>query len=343
MPALKKVLGLDVGSFAVKAVELTASKGKIAITGIGHAEIPEGGDVADAIRQAISSGGLHTRRLVSAVSGRSVIVRDVPMPDMPIDELRTALQFEADKYIPFETADVTMDCQKLQPPASAETTQQREIRVRLAAVKRSVLDDHLRTLHEAGIKPFIVDYDCFALGNAFELQQILRGLEPDKEAVALVDIGQSKTSINIVKGDRSLFTREVYVAGQDLTNAIAQRLSLEGTELETTKRNPGDRLNELAEAVSATVDDLGNEMSLSLDYFENQFDDKVRAIYVSGGGSLLPGVVDKFASLFDRETLTWDPTEGIPLGSSRVADSQLTELGPRLSIALGLAARIYEG
>jgi type IV pilus assembly protein PilM len=281
--------------------------------------------------------------LVSAVSGRSVIVRDVPMPDMPIDELRTALQFEADKYIPFETADVTMDCQKLETSASPEGAQQREIKVRLVAVKRSVLDDHIRVLNEAGLKPFIVDYDSFALGNAFELQQILRGLELGKEAVALVDIGQTKTSINIVKGDRSLFTREVYVAGQDLTNAIGQRLSLEGAELETVKRNPGDRLNQLTEAVSTTVDDLGNEMSLSLDYFENQFDDKVGAIYVSGGGSLLPGVVDKFASLFDRQTLTWDPTEGIPIGSSKVADLQLTELGPKLAIALGLAARIYEG
>ncbi len=341
MPALKKVLGLDVGSYSVKAVELTASKGKIAITGVGHADVAENGDVSSAIRQAVSSGGLHARNVVSAVSGRSVIVRDIPMPDMPIDELRTALQFEADKYIPFETADVTMDCQKLSPSSSEGG--QREIKVRLVAVKRSVLDDHLRILSGAGLKPTIVDYDCFALGNAFELQQLIRGLEPVKEAVALVDIGQSKTSINIVKGDKSLFTREVYVAGQDLTNAIAQRLAVDGLELETVKKNPGDRLTEITQAVSNTVDDLGNEMSLSLDYYENQFDDKVRAIHLSGGSSLLPGVVDKFASLFDRETLTWDPTEGLPVGSSRVSDSMLTELGPRLSIALGLAARIYEG
>ena len=169
MPALTKVLGLDVGSYSVKALELTASKGKIAITGVGYADVPSNGDVAAAVREAVASSGSHARRVVSAVSGRSVIVRDVPMPDMPIDELRTALQFEADKYIPFETADVTMDCQKLDAPTGGRAD--REIKVRLVAVKRSVLDDHLRTLNDAGIRPAVVDYDSFALGNGFELQQ----------------------------------------------------------------------------------------------------------------------------------------------------------------------------
>ncbi len=343
MAAVRRILGLDLGAYSIKALELTAAKGQIGITGFGCVDIPEESNISSAIRTLITTNNLSTRHVVTAVSGRSVIVRDIPMPEMSQDELRTALQFEADKYIPFEVADVTMDCQKLEQPPTTISSGPKEIKVRLIAVKRSVVEDHLRFLTDAGIKPFIVDYDSFALGNALEMQQLVKGSQLPDEPVALIDIGRVKTSINIVRGRQSLFTREVYVAGQDFSNAIGQRLSLDAAEVESAKRNPGERLQEIHEAVSTTVDDLGNEVALSFDYFENQFDQKVTSVYLCGGGSELEGITESFADVFRRETFKWDPTEGVPIASSRLDETELSQLGSRLSIALGLAARIYEG
>jgi type IV pilus assembly protein PilM len=334
----KSIIGLDIGSSDIKAIELSESGGNLALTGFGYAKVESKDALADTLRQVIRDGQFHSKRCITAVSGRSVIVRYINMLQMSDEDLRNAIRYEADKYIPFEVDEVVLDCQRLDPTAS---TEEKEMKVLLVAVKRSLIDEHVQILNGNGLLPMIIDVDSFALGNAFELHQLIGPKlgSPDKVS-ALIDIGANKTNINITRGSVSYFTREVYLAGNDFTDAISRRLAIDLAEAESLKAYPGDRMAEIEECVLPTLDDLGNEIHLSFDYYENQFDREIDDVYISGGSAKLPGIERSFERIFGRRPNFWDPTENLELKNDRVDMNFLKTNCSQMAIALGLASRI---
>ena len=344
---LKKVrslIGLDIGTNCVKAVELTQAGSDLVITGYGQSEILSEGSKADAILDVLHSNAFRTRRLATAVSGKSVIVRYLTMIQMSEEDLQNAIKFEADKYIPFDVEEVVLDCQRLEERAEGMASgalNENEMRVLLVAVKRTLVDDHVALIQGIGLTPEIIDVDSFALGNAFEVRSLLSpGVEQDDKAVALIDIGANKTNINILRGTTSFFTREIYLGGDDFTTAIAKRLGVEAHQAELLKRDPGENFEQLRQAVMPAIDDLGNEIHLSFDYFENQFDREVDEVYLSGGGSRLPILEEAFEKIFEKRTRSWDPTENLKINSESVDVGKLKANGPQLAVAVGLASRI---
>ncbi|MBN1419649.1 MAG: type IV pilus assembly protein PilM [Planctomycetes bacterium] len=336
----KSIVGLDIGSRAVKAVELADAGGGVCVTGIGWAEIPSRDALKDTVADLLRRAGIKSKRVATSVSGRSVIVRYVNMVEMSDEDLASAMRFEADKYIPFEIDEVVLDCQKVEV-AEAGANGQREMRVLLAAVKRSLIDEHVQLFADLGLIPTIIDVDSFALGNAFELRAAASPrVQEEERVVALVDVGASKTNINIMKGTASYFSREVYLAGNDFTEAISRRLGVDAAEAERLKLDPKERQAEVEEATSAPLDDLANEVHLSFDYYENQFDREVDEVYVSGGGARLAGLEASFERAFHRKIQFWDPTENIELRTERVDLDELRERSGQLAVAVGLASRI---
>src|SRR5436190_2261687 len=235
--AQRHLVGLDIGSKFIKAVQLTQSAGQYKITEFGIAEVSPQVSVPDTINELFAKKNFKTKRIVSAVSGRFIFVRYISMPVMSDEELVNAAKYELGKYIPVEVDEVLHDSQKLEemPPQEG---QEPEMRVLLVAAKRTFIDEHVGILEGAGLQPAIVDVDSFALGNAYELsgsinpQAIAAG-----KLVALVDIGASKTNINIMSDSISYFTREFYKGGDDLTDSISKKLSLEVKDAESLKRS----------------------------------------------------------------------------------------------------------
>lgn len=336
----KSLVGLDIGSQTVKAVELTDLGGEVCVTGVGWAEVPSREAVKDVVADVLRQAGIRSKRVVTSVSGRSVIIRYVNMIEMSDEDLASAMRFEADKYIPFEIDEVVLDCQKLEEAEGTESGQ-REMRVLLVAVKRSLIDEHVQLVSELGLTPVIIDVDSFALGNAFELRSASSPrVEEEDRVVALVDVGASKTNISILKGTISYFSREVYLAGNDFTESVSRRLGVDPVEAERLKIDPGPREAEVEEAITPTLDDLANEVHLSFDYYENQFDREVEDVYVSGGSARMAGLEAAFERVFDRKIHFWDPTENLDLRADRVDLDELRERGGQLAVAVGLASRI---
>ena len=196
-----------------------------------------------------------------------------------------------------------------------------------------------RMLTDLGLQPVSVGVDGFALGNAWELGDTVNpGVQESGRTVALVDIGSTKTSINILRDNISCFAREVPIGGQDLTNAIARRLGIEPLRAEELKRDPGDDIGIMQEAIGQTLEDLGNEVNLSFDFFENQFDGEVREVWLTGGTALLPMLEESFEKIFEKRTKTWNPIEGLMVKSDNVDVEALSQLSPQLAVAVGLAA-----
>ena len=334
MARQRSILGLDIGTYSVKAVELTGDGDDVQVTGVGWERIPSPDMVGDTIHAVIANNNLSARRVVTSVSGRSVIVRHVTMMPMEPEELQQAVRYEADKYIPYDVEDVQLDCQQLGPADESGS----QVRVLLVAAKRQLIDEHVSVLQDLKLKPKAIDVDLFALANAFELCNMRAELASEGEAVALVDIGASKTSICIMKGTAECFTREVYTAGNAMTDAVAKRFGESPTSVEGMKEDPGEAMASMADAMLPVIDDLGSEVRLSFDYYENQFEQTVSRVYLSGGTIMFPGLVESLGNVFELETHRFMPFETLEVETSD--DVIMHEKASDMVVALGLASRI---
>ena len=252
----------------VKAIEVTLEGSEPVVTGFARAEIPPGGSVAEAMVQVFSEGGFRSKRVVCGVAGQSTVVRYVPMMRMSEEDARSAIRFETDKYLPFDLEDVEMDCQIISTRAAAPVAAEGEepapapandqMTVLLAACRKELLEERATLLIEQGLIPVAIDLDLCSLANAWELCGLPLSEVPEDgtpRAVALVDVGASRTSINVLRGGESCFSREISIGGADMTQAIVRRLGVEGFEAEAIKRAADTHEAEVSAAIAPVLED----------------------------------------------------------------------------------------
>ncbi|MCA8949017.1 MAG: type IV pilus assembly protein PilM [Planctomycetes bacterium] len=333
----KSIVGLDIGTHCVKAIELARDKYDYVITGYAQIEITNEAARHDAIAELMRAARFRSKRVATSVSGKNVIFRYVQLADMTDDKLLQAVRLDADKYIPFDVDEVELDVQKL--AKVDESNPESEAKCLLIAAKKTVVADQAQLLIDLGLQPVSVGVDGFALGNAWELGDLVNpGIQDPGRTIALVDVGATKTSINILSDNITCFAREVPMGGQDFTNAIVRRLGIEASQAETMKRDPGDQLDVVHEAMTQAIEDLGNEINLSFDFFENQFDGEVQEVWLTGGSALLPFLEESFEKIFEKRTKTWNPIEGLKVRADNVDVEALNQFAPQLAVAVGLAA-----
>tara|TARA_R110002126_G_scaffold11114_3_gene50419 strand:+ start:14900 stop:15943 length:1044 start_codon:yes stop_codon:yes gene_type:complete len=339
----KSIVGLDLGSSVVKAVEITLEGPEPVITGFGRAEIPPGGKVEEAVEQVFRESRFRGKRVVTGVSGQSTVVRYVPMMPMSDDEVRQAVRFEADKYLPFDADEVMLDCQALRNSINAEG-EGASMNVLLAACRQQTLDEQVALVHSVGLIPIAIDLDLFALANAWELcglpDEDLPEGETTGRAIALVDVGSTRSSINVLRGGETCFSREVNIGGADMTQAVARRMGVEGFEAEAVKRASDAHEAEVNAAIAPVLEDLASELSLSIDYVEHHEGVQVEEMLLSGGGVLAPGAAAYIEQSTGRPARTWNPLEGLRVDVDRVDVEELEAWAPSLVVAVGLAARV---
>ena len=344
----KSVVGLDLGSSVVKAVEVTLEGPEPVVTGFARAEIPPGGSAAEAVAQVFSEGQFRSKRVVSGVAGQSTVVRYVPMMRMSDEEARQAIHFETDKYLPFDVDEVEMDCQTLRKQVSGaaeieESAASDQMTVLLAACRKEIVEERASVITAQGLQPIAIDLDLFALANAWELCGLPfedLGEGGTQGAIALVDVGASRSAINVLRGGESCFSREINIGGADMTQAIVRRLGVEGFEAEAIKRASDTHEAEVSAAIAPILEDLASELSLSIDYVEHHEGVSVEEILLSGGGVLAPGAPQYIEQATSRPARTWNPLEGLRVDVSRVDVEELEAWASSLVVAVGLAARV---
>jgi type IV pilus assembly protein PilM len=343
----KSVVGLDLGSSVVKAVEITMQGPEPVVTGFARAEVPPGGSPADAVAGIFANGKFKSRKVVTGVFGQSVVVRYVPMPKMSEGDLKQAIRLETDKYLPFELEEVVLDCQALKrPPAGSHQDTEgkggEQMTTLLAACKTKTVDERIDFLQKQGLTPVAIDVDLFALANAWELCSLPggEGEEGETRGIALVDVGAVRTSINVLCGGETCFSREINVGGSDMTQAVARRLSVTPAEAEAIKRESEGHEHDVTVAISPVLEDLTSELSLSLDYVEHHSGVQVTEILLSGGGILATGALAFIEQTTGRTTRIWNPIEGLRVDPSSVDVQDLEAWAPTLVVAVGLASRV---
>lgn len=249
------VVGLDIGSIEVKAVEARASHGAIQLTGLAVAPTPSDlfvqGTIIDPkglgefIRQFLAEHKIHAKKVVSAISGQSsVVVRIIEMARMSDQELKDTMKWEVERHVPFSANDLQMDYVVLPTPEGAAESDQLE--VLLVAAQNEALNLHLETITAAGLTPIAVDVAPLAVGRA-----LVDAGDPNLRAksVVVVNIGSATTDISIFQGGTLVFTRPMPLAGESFTNAIADTLGIAPADAEKLKREKGSVLLEQPKAV----------------------------------------------------------------------------------------------
>lgn len=338
----KSIVGLDIGSQTLKAVEITLEGAEAVVTAFSRVEIDGNTDRSKALNELVSNARFHTKQAASAVSGSSVIVRYISMVPMSDSELRQAIQFESDKYLPFDLDEMVLDCQRLDHAPADSQGGDKQMSVVLVACQKGMVSKVVDEIQGMGFQPAALDVDVFALGNAYELTHGI-ALDPSTTgdgASALIDVGASRTQINVIRAGETCFSREIGLGGNDMTKAIARRLSLDLAEAEVLKRDPGEREIEVTRAITPILEDLCTEINMSLDFVEGREAVRVEELLLSGGGALAMGAIEFFEQQTGRPARTWNPLQGLTVDPERVDVDELEALAPTLAIAVGLAARV---
>lgn len=329
----KKKLGLDIGSFAVKAVEVSsAGVDKIAISGFGMRNISglSRQETAGSIKEMLLRSGITAAEAVISVSGASVIERFISLPKMDEEALKGAIKFEAEKFIPFDINECVIDHKTL-----GKDERENKINVLLVAVKKDYLMSRIKIAEESGLGVRVVDVDVFAISNAF-----LRCLKnPLEKTVAVVNMGASLTNISILRGESIYFARDLAVGGNDFNAAMSNMLGLDGKAAEELKLSPGDRVQDVIGCAKPVLGNLLDEVKLSFSYYENQTGKSIDEIYVSGGGSNIPGLADAFLENFGSKPSAWNPMQFAEIPVSGPEKDVLEKTGNSFGVAMGLALR----
>lgn len=339
----KDIVGVDIGSSAVKLVQLHATKGGLQLVKIGVLPLPaeaivdntlmDSASIVETVKQLAATLGIKAKDAACSISGNSVIIRKISLPVMPVEELEDQIHWEAEQYIPFDINDVNVDFQILSPDEQDPS----KMNVLLVASKKDIINDYLSVFAEAGLKLVVVDVDSFAVQNAFETNY---SPEPD-QVVALVNIGASIINLNIVRDGISLFTRDVQMGGNLYTEEIQKQFGISSEQAEQLKLSAAvsddPRLRETLQRVNET---LALEMRRSLDFYNSSAgEDRITKVYLSGGGAKTAFLIDAVQQRLALPVEILNPLLRVQVGEKAFDAKHLEEIAPLMTVAVGLATR----
>ncbi len=338
------LIGLDIGSGSIKAAEIVETKHggtlkNFGIIDIAHGAIEEGTinnpeTVAESLQQLFKSSGFNENNVAVSIGGYSVIVKKIVVQTMAEEKLQETIHFEAEQYIPFDISDVNLDFQILGESESNPN----QMNVFLVAAKKEMLDDYINLMNLAGLNPCIIDVESFALQNSFEASY-----DAQNQDVALIDIGASKTSLNILKNAASVFMRDVSLGCGQINQKIMSLIECSFEEAEQLKYgNTPDKLSpdDLKGIVSSVVADWCTEIRRALDFFYSTYpDDQIKRIILSGGGANIAEFRKLLATEASTEVEMINPFQNFHIENKKLDDAFIKQVAPQAAICMGLAMR----
>jgi type IV pilus assembly protein PilM len=343
----RAVVGLDIGSSAVKAVELKVAGKAFRVSAFATEPVPpdsivdgaiiDGGAVADAIRRLFERKTFKTKEVAASLSGNAVIVKKISLPVMTEAELGESIYWEAEQYIPFDIQDVNLDYQILDPGTGPDSKGTMD--VLLVAAKKEKIADYTNVISQAGRVPVVVDVDAFALQNAYEVNYA-----PQPGAiVVLLNAGASAININILSGDQSLFTRDISIGGNAYTEAVQKELALPFESAEQAKKGvaaSGVTYEDVRPVLHAMTENVLLEIQKTFDFFKaTAASDRIDRILVSGGACAVDGFAQSLEERFNAPVEMFDPFKRIAFDGAKLGLADPMQVVPTAAVAVGLALR----
>jgi type IV pilus assembly protein PilM len=341
----KNQVGVDIGASGVKVCQVRESRKGLGLVRLGfvplspHAivdgQVMDQSAVIDAIGRAFGDARIRQKECAVSVSGQSVIIRKITIPMMSDAQLSEQIQWEAEQHIPFDIKDVQVDYQVLRK--RPETSQ---MDLLLVAAKRDQIEDYAKLARSAKLKPVVCDIDAFTVQNLFEYS---RGL-PQDQTIALINVGASLSSLNIVSNGVSAFTREIANGGNVITEEIQRQLNVPFEQAEAYKcgdpSGGGIVPQQVMQIAEAVADSIAAEIQRSLDfYMATSGEAEISRIYVTVGTANLPSLGGAIQRRARVPVEAWAPTEKVAIEAKEVDATLFQVRAAQLAVALGLSLR----
>ena len=343
------LLGLDISSTAVKLLELSLNGDRYRVESYAVEPLPQNAvsernitdidAVGNSVKKAVKRSGSKAKQAAVAVAGSAVITKVITMPaSYSEDDMEVQIQLEADQYIPFPLEEVYLDFQILGPSEKNPES----VDVLLAASRSENVDGRVAALEVAGLSPKVVDIEAYCMESAFSLvdDQITGGGEG--KTIAVVDVGATMTTLNVLHDQRIIYTREQVFGGRQLTEEIQRRYGLSFEEAGRAKREGGLPDNFVPEVLEPFKEAMAQQVSRSLQFFfsSSQYD-RVDQIVLSGGSSSISEVNELIQAKIGTPTLVANPFTHMAL-APKVSPQALSNDAPSMMIACGLAMRGFD-
>ncbi len=340
----KNLIAIDVGTSSVKIIELDEIKGSYRLKNFGIAKLPRetivngviinAEPLVNAIKSLISNLKITAKESTVSISGHPVIIKKISLPLMSEDELEPIIETEAEQYIPFDLDEVNIDFQIL--GVNEESTDKMD--VMLVAAKKAMIYEYIDAFRNAGIRVRIIDIDVFALENMFSVNYTW----DDSETCALIDIGASVTNINIIKNGTSIFNRDVFLGGNQITEELQKELSVSFEEAEILKTGEeieGIDQEVLYQTIAKTTSSISREIQRTLDFFTSSSYAEIKKIYLSGGGSKTRGLKQMIEEKMNAEIEFTDPFKTIKYDKKTFDTEYIKDISLLAAVGVGLATR----
>ncbi len=372
------LVAIDIGSSSIKLVQLTEFKeGQYELTHFGMMPLAEEcivegvvknpGLVAQTLKNLIKAEKIQSHYAVSAVAGEAVFIKKIKVPVMSEEELSAKITQEAEQYIPFDIDDVALDFQILgaitvneeyegseesgfneesqgndeQKEDSSEEVEGVMMEALLVAVQQDVIDERTDILLEAGLKPAIIDLDVFALMNAARLTNDLSSMG----TIALIDLGDSFTHVNIIQDGAMGYTRDIPVGGGYLTSMLMSKFRVSFKQVLDIKRGKFSSEVEEEEVIKTIVQaykKVLDEVQNFFKYFSTLSNHQIERVLLCGGGSMIRGLDGFFADYLKVPVEVMDPMRRIKINPKDFDQSLVDEMSGLSTVALGLATRRFD-
>ena len=349
-PKAPPLVGADLSSSAVKMVELAdAGKGlyrveRYAIEPLPKESIVDGNinnldAVSDAIKRCHKRLGSSVKNLALALPNAAVISKKILVPAGQSEEdLEVQVETEANQYIPFSLDEVNLDFQVLGPAPNNPD----DVEVLIAASRKEKIEDRVAAAESAGLKATVIDVDLYAAQTAFELMGIGTAEEDRDQNIAMVDIGATTMTVNVLRNGQSIYLREQPFGGNELTQEVQNKFGLSAEEAEAAKRDGGLPDEYESELLQPFVDKMGLEIARALHFFFSSTPyNQVNEIVLSGGCAAIPGVEAAITRRTQVQTVIANPFANMEI-SPKVRAKDLAQDAPSLMIACGLAMRRFD-
>ncbi len=351
----KGVVGLDIGSHSIKAVELTSRKKKdrdaYDVSRIGYELLPrdaivegtiiDSTAVVETIKMLFEEGKFKSRNVAISISGNSVIIKKISLPAMEKEELAESIVWEAKHNIPYPYEETNVDYAILKPPRGSED---RSLDILLVAAKKDKIANYSNVINQARKNLVAIEVDVFAMQNALEInypETAFSGI------VALINIGANITNVAIVERGTSQLVRDLSLGGFFFIENMRKELSLSFDDAEKllkgipAKSIPPERVEEV---VSFNIKDLLDEIDKTFSFYEagEKREKKIENIYLSGGLAHLQNVGQAFEQKFHVKTEIFNPFRNIGYDEKKLDPVYAKEMAALFGVAVGLATRKME-
>ena len=345
------MVGVDIGTASIKVCQVKETRKGLGLVRLGYAplgpqvivdgQVMDSGAVVEALQKVFHDAKIRQKECALSVSGQSVIIRKITVPMMTEAELEEQIQWEAEQHIPFDIKDVHVDYQVLRRRAEAS-----QMDLLLVAAKRDQIEEYAQLARNAKLKPIVCDIDAFTVQNLFEYSRTL----PQDQTIALINVGASLSSLNIIANGVSAFTREIANGGNGITEEIQKQLNVPHDQAEAYKcggsasaddpSRAGMVPQQVVQVIEAVSDTIAAEIQRSLDFFmATSGEGEIARIYVTGGSANLAALARAIERRARVSVETWSPVEKLTIEAKEVDPQLLQTRAAQLSVALGLSLR----